>query len=406
MTPFQCEECHFRNIYKRVSDGSDLRDCEVLEIMRQATTDSLWSREPTTVRANLQEAKRGQRSARRFGLPDQSATPPMDPFPVSDDFGMKAALLVLDRSLDPGRYSGYVQWATFRKARSTITNICQTGSSGLEDVVGAYEKNRCWISKVPTHTFWFHRFMVGIHKRVGEIRRQDEALTIDVLHEVDRILEANWKRAQDGRTQRRVAEMGVWFLGGFCTGLRGEEMVRIEFAGTAKSAEKWVTKPTDPYFMFVVGGRSKGNQLSGAKFSVPCVGATQGTHLRPGRWVERLTSLMRAEGVKTGRLLQQKLNSPRMCKWEGGFMAVLEQVQATTDLIDKELDVRDGYGLGRTTWRGATAHARNMEVDKGFIKAVNRSMKDDKGAARLDMIALYSESEALTPTYLRYSRAF
>jgi hypothetical protein len=59
---------------------------------------------------------------------------------------------------------------------------------GLHDVIGAYERNRCWISKVPT--FWFHCFMVGIHKRVGEIRRQDEALSIDVLHEVDKILES------------------------------------------------------------------------------------------------------------------------------------------------------------------------------------------------------------------------
>jgi hypothetical protein len=77
---------------------------------------------------------------------------------------------------------GNVQWETFRKSLSAITNIGQARVSGLSDVVGAYERNRCWISKVPTHTFWFHRFMVGIHKRVGEIRRQDEALTIDALH--------------------------------------------------------------------------------------------------------------------------------------------------------------------------------------------------------------------------------
>jgi hypothetical protein len=29
--------------------------------------------------------------------------------------------------------------------------------------------------------------------------------------------------------------MGAWFIGGFCTGLRGEEMLLIELAGTANS---------------------------------------------------------------------------------------------------------------------------------------------------------------------------
>jgi hypothetical protein len=69
--------------------------------------------------------------------------------------------------------------------------------------------------------------------------------------------------------------MGTWFTGGFCTGLRGEEMVRIEFAGTAKTVDKYVYLKLEPDFMFVVTGRSKGNQLSGAKFSVPCVGTTE-----------------------------------------------------------------------------------------------------------------------------------
>jgi hypothetical protein len=165
MMPFQCDVCHFRNIYARDPAPMDLVDCEVMEfLIRQATIDSLWSREPLMVKKNLCEAQRGRWGAIQFRFPEESATPPMGSFPLEDSFGMKAAMLVLDRSLDPGRYSYYVQWETFRKSRSAIMNISHAGVSGLSDVVGAYERNRCWISKVPTHTFWFHRFMVGIHK--------------------------------------------------------------------------------------------------------------------------------------------------------------------------------------------------------------------------------------------------
>jgi hypothetical protein len=79
--------------------------------------------------------------------------------------------------------------------------------------------------------------------------------------------------------------MGTWFCVGFCTGLRGKEMVRIEFTGTANSVAVWMDKGLDSYFMFVVSGRSKGNQISGSKFSVPCVAVAAGTNLQPGRWL-------------------------------------------------------------------------------------------------------------------------
>jgi hypothetical protein len=181
----------------------------------------------------------------------------MGPFPLRDEFWTMAALVVLDRSLDPGRYADYVQWETFRKARSAMTNIAQAGSSGLGDVIGAYERNRCWISKVPTHSFWFSRFMAGIHKRVGEIRRQDEALSIGVLMALNAALESRWLDSADPDIRRRVAEMGAWFNWGVCTGLRGEEMVRIEFAGTAKSVDKWMPRAVDPFVMLVVTGRTK-----------------------------------------------------------------------------------------------------------------------------------------------------
>jgi hypothetical protein len=91
-----------------------------------------------------------------------------------------------------------------------------------------------WILGVVTHSFWFTRFMEGLHKRVGEVRHQDEAITIEVLHELDKILEKGWRQAKLPALKRQVAEMGTWYIVGFCSGLRGEEMLLIELAGTAR----------------------------------------------------------------------------------------------------------------------------------------------------------------------------
>jgi hypothetical protein len=381
-------------------------DRELMADFRRALLDSFWSREPPTVRANLTEAIRGERYGDRTGMP--SVTPEMGPFPLRDTSGMKAAVAVLDRSLDKGIYAECVQWDTFRKARSAVTNISQAGVSGLEDAVGAYEKGRMWISKVPTHSFWFTRFMTGIHKRVGEIKRQDEPITIDVLHAIDALLEREWRRSEDPVSRKKTAEMGAWIIGGFCTGLRGEEMLLIEYAGTAKSIEN-LNDPKEPHFTFVISGRTKGNQLSGAKFGVPCVGTTEGTHIRPGRWVKRLVEIKRAAGVRGGRLFARKLAPARLFEFENDFFTLVERVQAQTDFIDKDMDVRDAYGIMRSLRRGLTSHSKNMGIPVEDLKAFNRWRSEIKsgngGAGRLDMPELYAALKSLIPVLLRFTRA-
>jgi hypothetical protein len=57
--------------------------------------------------------------------------------------------------------------------------------------------------------------------------------------------------------KRQIAEMGTWFICGFSTGLRGEEMVLIEFAGTANRLR--FLEDSEPWFRLVVSGRTKGN---------------------------------------------------------------------------------------------------------------------------------------------------
>jgi hypothetical protein len=122
-------------------------------------------------RKNLMEARRTDQTFTRLGMP--SVTPPMGPFPLSDEFGMQAAIAILDRSMDPGKHAEFVQWETFRKTRSCITNVSQAGVGAKGGSVGAYERKKVWISLVVTQTFWDDRFMTGLHRRVGEIKKQD-----------------------------------------------------------------------------------------------------------------------------------------------------------------------------------------------------------------------------------------
>jgi hypothetical protein len=261
----------------------------------------------------------------------------------------------------------FLAWANLWER---LNGISQAGVFGLGESVGAFERRKMWISQVVTHSFWFSRFMAGLHKRVGEIKKRDEAITIDVVHAIEDILHSEWRKTDDPKVKRRIAEMGVWVIGGFCVGLRGEEMLLIKFAGTSNSL-KHMNDPL-PHFVLAISGRTKGNQLSGSKFGLPCVSVTEGTHLRPGIWVARLVPLMKAEGVTGGRLFQRVLTPSKLFEFEHDFFTLIERVQSLMELIDKNLDVSEAFGILRSLRWGFTSHAKNMELPGEWIDMMNR----------------------------------
>ena len=131
----------------------------------------------------------------------------MVPSPLQDVSGMLPAIALLDRSLDKGVHLDHVRWGTFRKAMLAVTNVTQAGVGGLGDsVLGAYERNRTWISSVATHQFWYSHFMHGVHKRVGKVRKPDRIITIDVLHAVDKVPEAEWKQSYSIRQAKDLRD--------------------------------------------------------------------------------------------------------------------------------------------------------------------------------------------------------
>jgi hypothetical protein len=201
----------------------------------------------------------------------------------------------------------------FQKVRSTITNIIQSGVEGLGDSVGAYQRNKIWVTKAPTQKFWFTRFMEGLHKRVGEIRMPDKILTIEEVHTIDRMMEREWKYTKTKTEQKRISEMATWMSGGVCTGLRGEEMLLIYLFGTAKSVAQFMRKDSvNPHFKFVIIRRTKGVQEDGHKFAIPCIKEMMGTHLRPRVWFEWLINVKRELGQTHGKVFARNLQKAKL----------------------------------------------------------------------------------------------
>jgi hypothetical protein len=78
------------------------------------------------------------------------------------------------------------------------------------------DKGHQALTTAPTDTEWFGRFMTGLRARIGEIRRQDAAISIALMIELQSRLEARWlelNEEHDWQEKRKAAENGAFFNG-------------------------------------------------------------------------------------------------------------------------------------------------------------------------------------------------
>ena len=102
----------------------------------RANLDLFWSREAGTVRnvvGSIKEVVRTRSKDQGWLRPPLE---PMTPWSLADGEGMGVAILMLEKSLEPGRNSNktYQQFDTVRKLRSAVSNVYgATASRGCKE---------------------------------------------------------------------------------------------------------------------------------------------------------------------------------------------------------------------------------------------------------------------------------
>ena len=89
--PFECELCHFRNMMGRDPDWYSHKENYTLMCIRRANLDAMWSREPSTVQANLSRLRQDYTECVSV-FPFAPPFPDMANHKMDDRVGMKAAL--------------------------------------------------------------------------------------------------------------------------------------------------------------------------------------------------------------------------------------------------------------------------------------------------------------------------
>jgi hypothetical protein len=405
MTPFQCDLCHFRNIKGREPNSIRLDDRKALKFIRRANLDGLWSREPSTVAGNLSQARRMERCGQDIGL--GSVAPAMGPFPLEDTFGMQIACVLLRRSLDPGKWEANIQFATARKIRSTYSNVFHSSSQVGKISVMAYEISKTYETHCPTYGYWFERFILGCHKRMGDMVVSDFALSVEIFRELLAGLEEDFQEAPSMTERDQLTEFANLIIFGFCCGLRGEEIVKVDVSGFLKYLEVGADHDECPHVVVPLLGRLKGEM--GERYHMMILARETKSGIRPGIWGDRLGACLRRRNRSNGFVFQSsKGRQAKVGDYDDEFLERLVQVRARkSKLFDPGVNVVEVYSLRRSLRRGSTTRATNAGVPKETIEMNNRWRKLEAARGRrqgMSMMSHYTEIRLAIPTLWRYSR--
>jgi len=407
---FQCDLCVFRTLQRRDPIASSSADDFMLECIRRVNLDALWAREPGTVSGNLSKIREVIRVTDSLGM----SKPPLadcGPFPDEDLMGYGVAVIMVRASLDKGVYEDYKQMRTIRKIRTVVSNQWETSLVAGTRTLGLASEDRkkvSTLSSCPTNSRWFKRFIEGCSVRMGEVVKQDKALSRELLHAV---LEECKSRMvhQTGEAQALTISVATYLVVCFCASLRGNEGFMLCLGSLRKYLDQGKTGDKNDHVILPLLGRFKNE--SGERLHLIPLPSTTESGFSPRWWLELLVHVRERQGITDGPAFCWKYKKvAKMKYYENVFHDVLEVVQeGCPDLFVKDISVREDYGLNRSLRRGATTLATLLKVAQSIVDAMNRWRAVENARGRrptLPMREHYAEILMLVPLLIQYSKGF
>jgi hypothetical protein len=406
MTPFQCDWCLFRLLTGRVPRPTSRHDEFLMCVLRRATLDAFWGRESSTVLANRRNLDQLIQVWDNL-LETTPLMPPLGPYPAYDCFGITVAVPMLVKSLSPGKYASHTQFETMRKLRSAYSNLFHASALGAS-VMSTLGRDtaKTFLSNCPTNSLWFERFCRGCFKRMGQETHQDLAMSIAVVIELLSLLEVQWDSHKE--TRDTLTFVGAFVVIAYAGSFRGNEVFHVDLNGLIKYQEMKLIEGGHRYVIIPLLGRFKNED--GERYHLTPLAFESASGIKIGLWVNRLVDLKKSHLQHRGPAFSDNKGyrlSPRWLEME--ILDRLHSIQSDKpDIIPKDVNVYEEYGISRSFRRGATTQARNQKVPENDINIVNRWRQVEGAQGRkpkLNMQDHYSEIRQMVPSLLRFSLA-
>jgi len=213
--------------------------------------------------------------------------------------GYSIAIAMLIKSRDPGRYADYQQFESIRKLRAGFSNVflaSLTGTASLRSMGG--DKAKQFFTNYPTQSQWFEKFSKGCLSRMGQVVKQDMAVSLELMHALVEMLEKEWEHASTTSQRSAVASVGAYATIAFCCSFRGPEVFLTDLFGLNKYLAADLSVDGKAYVIIPLLGRFK-NELGNQYHLTPLIATTKsGIPVRI--WVQRLVDTRLKEGRRNG----------------------------------------------------------------------------------------------------------
>jgi hypothetical protein len=259
-----------------------------------------------------------------------------------------------------------------------------------------------------SHTFqkWFSRFMRGARLRMGMIRKQNEALTSNLVLAVCAKAEMKWSEAQEETVKEDVENTVVFMLVALGAGLRGKEVPLLSLEGLLTFWEETRAKE-DWFVMLTLKGCFKG-KVDERWHLVPVSNFTRsGLPIR--LWMERaLHHRVNVQRRTKGWLFQCPRGvRSKFGKYDNTFRLLIDLARDRHERLVPVVVETGDFSLWISPRRGAVLEMTNQDVLKKVIELINlwRKKEGTKGSeAGLAMRQVYTQVRSTLPKMLRYSK--
>ena len=388
-----------------------MEDLRALKLIRRANLDMLWSRERTTVAANLSRIKellhKWHPFRRAVPLPEITA------WKVEDQMGMGIAMMTLAKSMEKGRIASYTQFDACRHIRGTVSNMYGATAVGNDERFSFKSKDgRVFhINKDPMQSNFMERFVKGMRSRMPEESERNLPLGGSVVQRLLEEIEFEWASPSTTAKRKRLLTMTAAYISiTYSLSLRGNEGFWVDGDTLCDHIQLGREDRNVPHVVIALLGFFKGE--SGERMHVFSAANTTRSGVRVRRWLERVVAILRSE---------KKRGGPAFCDQEGYILnshqieevihPILEDLQGSKgmeQMLPKGVDVTTFYRCARSFRRGAANTATINKVSETTIKFVNRWRSYEKNQGKspgFDMLQHYTDGEGTRPLQLAFTSA-
>ena len=336
LAPFECEICVFIKLKKRYPLKASKEDRLLTETIRRANLDAFWSRERATVGNNVRNVRKLCKMSKEVGLGGPFVS--WGPMPEWDYCGHEVAVGMLLASRKESSHSKqYTQYKTLRHLRSCYGNFYKSSSENAMNSLALDSSDIGYrqVTKFPTASLWFSKFMTGLGSRMGEMHKLNLALTTQLITEMLNSIKGDLKDTANRNEKFRLIVFGAYIIYSYVLSLRGSEGLMINLTAIRKGLE-------DKREHLVVGlrGKVKGESVE-RDHMFPCVTITSS-----GINVELWTRLLINAHLSLGRK-----GGPAMTNLEGNIMETSAFDNLMHEYLIRMFEEGKAFPLKSRSWR-------------------------------------------------------